>query len=150
VVPFPSVNVLFRQSGKIPDFSAGVTAVLKEKLKTRPTWSPSSLADVSDAEIEENFFNFVAENKPQLLVPSLALNRKPREFMQYALPTENQIMRLVKGEDDSDGEGLALTLEELLAKVDKLTKFKPGSQEKVLEVVHRNCARDEDKYLRWL
>jgi len=132
----------------VPDFKTGVTAVLKTKLKGRPAWSPASLAEVDGSNVEQKFFHSKDAHQANLLVPDFARERAPKDFLKFALPREQDIMRLVKGED-TEGTGLALTLDDLLHKVDKTWGFKPGSKRKTLEIVDRKCALEDGKYLRW-
>ncbi|KAI0032817.1 3-hydroxyisobutyryl-coenzyme A hydrolase [Vararia minispora EC-137] len=135
-------------TGSVPDFKTGVSTVIREKLRTRPAWTPSTLADVPDVDIEKTFFEVAGAKRLQLEYPPFVVDRQPRDPMAYALPTEERIRRLVKGEDKKS-TGTALTLEELLKEVDNLTGFKPGTRDKVLETIDRKCVLDEGVYLRW-
>ncbi|KZV65416.1 3-hydroxyisobutyryl-coenzyme A hydrolase [Peniophora sp. CONT] len=132
-------------SGTNPDFKTGVTAVMITKLKGRPEWSPASLADVSDATVEEYF---TQETAPKLIMPRIEKESKGRDPRKYALPGEELIMKVVKGEHPASPD-TAITVEELLDRFDELTNNKAGVREKVLEVVNRKCTMDGDKFLSW-
>ncbi|KAI0362452.1 3-hydroxyisobutyryl-coenzyme A hydrolase [Trametes cingulata] len=142
-------------SGVTPDFKTGVTAVLVDKIKERPNWSPARLEDVNDSEVLQNFFSkYTPENgtAPKITPPPyLAQLNKVMDPMQYALPTEAEIRSMVDGSHKSSG-ATEITLDELLAKFDKLRKGKAGVREKILEVVQRKCIFEEDKHMdkKWL
>ncbi|KAI0690588.1 3-hydroxyisobutyryl-coenzyme A hydrolase [Cytidiella melzeri] len=141
-----------------PDFATGVSAVLFERIKGRPAWSPATLQEVNDADILGNFFQkFSPENST---APSIALSddshlepSKTGSPMLFALPTEEEIRKLVVGSHNTSG-GTSLTKDELVQKLDRARRGKMGVREKVLEVVSRRCVEEEDKasgtkYLRW-
>lgn len=115
------------------------------KLKGRPEWSPASLSDVSDAAVEEYF---TQETAPKLIMPRMEKDSKTRDPKKYALPAEELIMKVVKGEHPSSPD-TAITVEELLDRFDELTNNKAGVREKVLDVVNRKCKMDGDKFLSW-
>ncbi|RDB21423.1 3-hydroxyisobutyryl-CoA hydrolase, mitochondrial [Hypsizygus marmoreus] len=126
-------------NGASPDFATGVHAVLVEKAKGRPQWSPSELEDVSD-EMVSRFFAPTSPylaSAPTLSIPEhvSAVTSRP---MKYALPTEDEIGSLVRG-SHSAGGGSGISLEELLAKFNDLRQGKMGVKEKVLEVARRKC-----------
>lgn len=144
-----------RQSGVTSDFHTGVTAVLVEKTKARPNWSPARLEDVDDGELLNNFFSkYTPDNDtaPRLTPPSyVAPANKVADPMQFALPSEAEIRSMVDGSHRSSG-ATEITLDELLAKFDGLRAGKSGVREKILEVVQRKCAFEEDKHMdkQWL
>ncbi|KAI8989733.1 3-hydroxyisobutyryl-coenzyme A hydrolase [Trametes punicea] len=142
-------------NGVTPDFKTGVTAVIVDKIKERPNWSPSRLEDVSDSDILQTFFaTYTPENgtAPQITPPAF-LNTANRlmDPMHFALPTEAEIRSMVDGSHKSSG-ATEITLDELLAKFDSLRKGKAGVREKILEVVQRKCAFEADKHMdkKWL
>lgn len=141
--------------GASPDFFTGIRAVIVEKTKERPNWSPATIQEVTP-DIIAKFF----EPKSPFLtdVPSLSL---PAELTsgtisnpwKYALPTEEEIGSLVTGSHASGG-GLAFTLDELLARFEEMRPGKIGVKEKVLEVVQRKCELTDNKdgnrvWLKW-
>ncbi|KAA1469386.1 ClpP/crotonase [Dentipellis sp. KUC8613] len=140
-------------SGATPDFQTGVTTVIVKKIRDeRPEWSPSTLSEVNAAEIEAKFF----KNAPQtsLILPEelQEAHTIPSHFTRFALPTEEEIGKVVKGEHPtSDGE--ALTAEEVVAKFESLRRGKHGVSAKVREVLARRCVAEgkgeEAQYLRW-
>ncbi|THH19469.1 hypothetical protein EW146_g1698 [Bondarzewia mesenterica] len=136
-------------SGVTPDFSTGVRAVLIDKIKTRPAWSPSDLTAVSISTLESQLFQPSAANLhlPERLQ---AEHDSPSHFLRFALPSEEEIGKAVIGDHKSSG-GSALTLDELVTKFEKLRRGKHGVAEKVNEVVKRRCTFQdkEGKYLRW-
>ncbi|KAH9857204.1 3-hydroxyisobutyryl-coenzyme A hydrolase [Lenzites betulinus] len=142
-------------SGVTPDFHTGVTAVLVEKTKERPNWSPARLEDVDDSELLHNFFAKYSPDKetaPRLNPPSyVAQANKIADPMQFALPSESEIRSMVDGSHRSSG-ATEITLDELLAKFDGLRKGKSGVREKILEVVQRKCTFEQDKHMdkQWL
>ena len=71
--------------------------------------------------------------------------------MRYALPTEAEIRSMVDGSHKASG-ATEITLDELLAKFDSLRKGKSGVREKILEVVQRKCAFEDDRHMdkQWL
>ncbi|KAI0636671.1 3-hydroxyisobutyryl-coenzyme A hydrolase [Trametes polyzona] len=142
-------------SGVTPDFNTGVTAVLVEKIKERPNWSPARLEDVNDSEVLENFFSKYTPEKdtaPRITPPSyVAPASKLPDPMQFALPSEAEIRSMVDGSHKASG-ATEITLDELIAKFENLRKGKAGVREKILEVVQRKCAFEEDKHMnkQWL
>ncbi|KAH9950202.1 3-hydroxyisobutyryl-coenzyme A hydrolase [Amylocystis lapponica] len=144
--------------GVTPDFRTGVQAVLVAKAKSRPAWSPASLAEVSDDFVAKEFFSTYSpeqDTAPALQPPAwLAETTKLVNPMLYALPTEEDIGRMVAGSHNQSGS-TQITLEELLAKFAELKKGKEGVREKILDVVARRCTTEGDKrspaqYLKWI
>lgn len=150
-----TVLVLCAQHGASPDFRTGVTAVLIEKNKTRPAWSPNSLEEVQDEFITREFFSTYSPaegTSPKLSPPSFLLSTSKLETpMKFALPSEEEIGQMVDGSHPSSGSTV-LTLEELLGKFDDMKKGKSGVRQKIIEVVERKCTTEEDKHLdkKWL
>jgi 3-hydroxyisobutyryl-CoA hydrolase len=141
---FPSLL----QSGASPDFIAGVTAKLLTKPKANPTWSPAKLEDVAE-DLVARFHQSkqaVGASKVQLH-PTLRNNETPNP-MTYALPTERLIQQLVEGSHISSAS-TAITLPELLSRLQAMKHHKNGIQEKVMDVVHRRIKQDSDGFLTW-
>lgn len=136
-------------SGASPDFVTGVKAVLEEKLKGRPAWSPPTLGEVSRDYIYSNFISpnspYTSQAPPLEFAPSLP---SPRDPMQYCLPTEAEIGLVVRGEHKDSG-AMAMTTAEVAGWfVDKVDK--PGVVLKVLDVLSRKTREKRDGYLQWL
>ncbi|PFH54255.1 hypothetical protein AMATHDRAFT_53149 [Amanita thiersii Skay4041] len=140
-------------NGASTDFSTGVTAVLLEKVKGRPQWSPSTLDEVSP-EIISRFFSsestFLA-SAPKLSIPEHLNSGTPSRFMKYALPTEKEIGSVVRGEHRSGGT-TGIRLDELLSRFEDLRQGKMGVKEKILEVAQRKCqiVDNADNHFVWL
>lgn len=120
-------------SGASSDFKAGITAVLVDKTKGRPAWSPDQINDVTD-EILRRFFassSSYLSAAPTLTPPDFLSNVKQNP-MKFALPTEDAILQFVKARKD-------LPLSDLLTHFDNLHSGKQGVAEKVVEVVKRRC-----------
>ncbi|KAG2146861.1 3-hydroxyisobutyryl-coenzyme A hydrolase [Suillus bovinus] len=123
-------------SGASTDFTTGITAVLVEKTKARPAWSPDQLDKVSDA-IVGRFFETESSylcDVPTLTAPDFLSNGKQNP-MKFALPSEASILEIVKSKA---GKG-PISLSDLLAHFDDLYSGKQGVGEKVVEVVKRSC-----------
>ncbi|KAG1891439.1 3-hydroxyisobutyryl-coenzyme A hydrolase [Suillus subluteus] len=123
-------------SGASTDFTAGITAVLVEKTKGRPVWSPDQLNNVSDA-IVRRFYerdSIYLSAMPTLTPPDFLSNGKQNP-MKFALPSEDAILQIVKSKARQD----PISLSDLLAHFDSLHSGKQGVTEKVVEVVKRSC-----------
>ncbi|TFY76588.1 hypothetical protein EWM64_g7424 [Hericium alpestre] len=135
--------------GASPDFKTGVTSVIIEKKRgVRPAWKPERLGEVQTAHLETKFFT--RDEGLTLMLPQAlqAPHDPPAHFTRFALPTEDEIGAVVRGEHPTSS-GEALTTAELLAKFEDLRRGKHGVAEKVREVVARRCEADEAGYLRW-
>jgi 3-hydroxyisobutyryl-CoA hydrolase len=124
------------QSGASSDFAAGITAVLVEKAKGRPAWSPDQLINVSD-EIVRRFFernSSYLSAVPTLTPPDFLANGEQNP-MKFALPSEDAILQIVKSKLRKD----SMSLSDLLAHFDNLYLGKQGVADKVAEVVKRRC-----------
>ena len=120
--------------------------MLVEKSASRPAWSPASLDQVDAASLEA-FFR-TEETPSALVLPEGLPNTVPPSFLRYGLPPEDELQALVEGSHASSGSG-ALTLQELIAKVEDLRGGKRGVTGKVREVVSRRCVVDRGGYLEW-
>nr|VWO94839.1 Mevalonyl-coenzyme A hydratase sidH (EC (Siderophore biosynthesis protein H) [Ganoderma boninense] len=142
-------------SGDGPDFKTGVAAVLVEKSKDRPLWSPSELKDVQDKDILEKFFSRYspeAGTAPEITPPPyLSKVTELPDPMKFALPTEAEIRSMVDGSHRNSG-ATTITLDELLAMFDRMRGRKAGVREKILEVVDRKCVQEQDKHMdkKWV
>ena len=132
-----------------------MTAVLVEKIKTRPAWSPERLEQVKDSEILDTFFSKFSPEKetaPKLAPPSyLPRATELADPMRFALPTEAEIRAMVDGSHRDSG-ATTITRDELLAKFHRMRKGKAGVREKILEVMQRKCVEEDDKHTdkKWL
>ncbi|CAG8528864.1 9800_t:CDS:2 [Ambispora gerdemannii] len=130
------------------DFAEGVTARLIEK-RDNPSWSPPTLEQISNAEIENFYFKSPAHSDILNLL-------NPRTFLQYphakfGLPTESDIKKVVTGQNRDVGP-LAMTKKEIVDFFLKDRKGKIGTREKVIEVLDRKTrsANDGSEYVRWV
>ncbi|GAA6004938.1 uncharacterized protein JCM10292_002568 [Rhodotorula paludigena] len=146
-----------------PDFKTGVTDLLIKKIKPeeqRPAWQPATLEEVTDAHVQKVFFSSPPpfDNPP---VPQLKLNqaRKARPnalpayrnspHARWALPTERDIEKIVKGEDAGSDE-YAVTRKEVVDRLMRRHNGKVGVVEKVDEVLRRKTVVAEEQTLKWL
>ena len=128
------------KNGATPDFATGVRAVLVQKIKERPQWSPDSLQGVTD-EIVSRFFSPASsftESVPGLEIPKTLAPVTPKPLMKYALPTEEEIGAMVRGSHGAGGT-TTVTLDELIAKFVNLRPQKSGVKAKVIDVAGRKC-----------
>lgn len=140
-------------NGASPDFQTGVTAVLVDKIKSRPKWSPDTLQEIPDEKITEMFFD---SNSPLLSnVPHLSLGpAQTVSTTNYALPSEKEIEMLVVGEHVASDD-MSLNMHELLEKPDRLWRGKHGVREKLREVFRRRCrvveaTKNTESYIEWI
>jgi len=133
-------------SGTSPDFTTGVTAVLIDKSKSRPAWSPSTLAEASQSQIISTFFDHSSPHVSN--APRLQTSRTSAQInlSYYALPSESEIRALIMS--DNGGEN-ALTTEEAIERFERMKKGKRGVRAKVEEVIARQCEKFQGEYLRW-
>lgn len=112
---------------------------------------------MDSSDIEQRFFNkYTPElgTAPALTVPEELQKVQPIHPMRHALPTEEEIGKMVDGSHPSSG-GTAVTRRELYKKFDILRKNKHGLHEKIREVLARKCTEEEDKttgekWLKWI
>jgi 3-hydroxyisobutyryl-CoA hydrolase len=130
-----------------------VTAVLVDKIKGRPKWSPDTLQEIPDEKIIETFFN---TDSPLLSnMPHLSLSAAVTvSTTDYALPSETEIEMVVVGEHVGSDD-MSLNLQELLEKPDRLWRGKHGVREKLREVFQRRCrvveaTKDTESYVQWI
>lgn len=141
------------KNGASPDFITGVTAVLLEKIKGRPAWSPEELSGLTDHDVKQTYFHkespFLA-GKEQLHF--LVDSQPPRPT--YGLPSEEEIEQRVTG-SHADSGGVSLNLEELIQQCEMSRPGKHGVREKVLDVVQRRCkdipaTSNTEAHLQWV
>lgn len=143
------------QSGASPDFRTGVTAVLVDKIKTRPAWSPETLDAIPYKRVIESFFDpespFLSK-RPKLSLTIDEHQTASENPMKYALPSEREIEDVIRG-NHSTSSGMGHSLDALIAKFDGLRSSKRGVEEKIREVTSRRCTvvMSPDGYheLRW-
>ena len=140
------------QNGASPDFATGVNAVLS-KTPGRPDWQPSTLSDVSEKSVIQDFFapsSKYLTSKPEFY-PTAGFD-KPKHPMRYGLPSQESIMLYVTQDTPGSG-GLAVTRDQVLQYFEQQTKSKGGVRDKVVEVLDRMCEQETNKdgkgWLRW-
>ncbi|KAI9331143.1 ClpP/crotonase-like domain-containing protein [Pilaira anomala] len=129
------------------DFKEGVTAKLVRKDTAQ--WKPSSLKDVDDSKIKQQYFD-----SPSPLRLELLSNRdfKMYPHRKYMLPSEEDIKRVVTGES-ADVGNYALNRQQVIEHLVRERHGKQGLKQKVLEVLDRKTIenqKDEDKSLKWV
>ncbi|GBB93781.1 hypothetical protein RclHR1_02230007 [Rhizophagus clarus] len=127
------------------DLIEGVTALLVDKRE--PKWNPSKLDDISDDEIEK--FYFESSEKHHLnLLNIRSFENYP--YSRFALPTEEEIQKVVTGETPDAGS-VSMTQQEVVDFFLKDRKAKIGVREKVLEVLNRKTTQiDGQEGLKWV
>lgn len=142
------------------DFITGVSAVLVDRIKTRPEWQPSSITDssLSPKSIDSSFFNPESkhhQSMPQLEfkpVSSLTTGKDTTwgRFREYGLPSEQLLRDLVEGSAPGSG-AFALREQELIDRVldGHAPERKAEFEKRVKAVVSTHCEQDKEGYLRW-
>jgi 3-hydroxyisobutyryl-CoA hydrolase len=142
------------------DFITGVSAVLVDRIKTRPEWNPSSITDpsLSAKSIEKNYFNPSSphhKSMPKLdfkPVSSLTDGKDTTwdKFRQYGLPSEQRLRDLVEGSAPGSG-AFALKEEELIDRIldGHAVERREEFQARVKSVVATHCEKDSEGYLKW-
>ncbi|OBZ69256.1 3-hydroxyisobutyryl-CoA hydrolase, mitochondrial [Grifola frondosa] len=129
--------------GESPDFLTGVSAVLVDKIKTRPAWSPDKLEDVNDSEVLKKFFSTYTPaegNAPTITPPDYLGDRNELvDPMQYALPTEDEIRKMVDGSHLRSG-ATEITLEELVAKFEDMRRGSTECERKFWRLFSANVS----------
>ncbi len=124
-----------------PDFTEGVTAKLINKPPTQPKWSPASLADMTDAKVDE-FFKMEGLERLPLLNPSAEYDYREYPFAHLALPSEGEIERVVRM-----GE---MTRAEVVQHFEHQRDGKLGVRAKVNEVLRRKTTVNEAEKCAWI
>lgn len=121
-----------------PDFGSGVSARLIHKPPTKPTWNPPSLQGVTREDVNK-FFNHEGE------FPMKLRNEQERDYREYpfrmGLVREDEIRGVVQ----QGGQ----KAQKVIAKFFDEGGRRPGTREKVEEVLARNCDQDEEGCLIW-
>ncbi|KAM0751626.1 ClpP/crotonase [Meredithblackwellia eburnea MCA 4105] len=137
------------------DFRTGVTHTLIDKSPGRAAWSPSTLAEVTDASIQSIFFSspppFTHPAVPTLTYSNSASLRPPYKsypHAKFSLPSEKEIRDFITGEAKGSGDHV-LTRADLINRLTKARGHKGGLKEKVDEVIKRRCQVSDDGYLKW-
>ncbi|KAG9128514.1 hypothetical protein FRC07_005881 [Ceratobasidium sp. 392] len=121
-------------TGASSDFVTGVNALLVEKSKDRPAWSPATLNE-TPPDVIKHFFD---QNSPYVArAPRLKLDRSsPPEdkATRYALPNESVIKAAIKGSLPGSGS-FALTPAELVASFERKYGQKIGLRQKIEEII---------------
>ncbi len=150
----------------------GIKALLIDKPKKAPEWSPSTLDDpkISESTILKEWYNressSLLKNAPMMTgnpsTEEIKAKRFTNMFREWGLPSENTIKKYVDGTAKTSG-AFALTAKELEDRcINEMTqrmgtgvqdqgRLLIGLREKVAEVVQRKCkVRDgQEGYLQW-
>ncbi|KAM3422986.1 hypothetical protein BST61_g464 [Cercospora zeina] len=115
-----------------PDFVEGVTALLVDKPKRTPKWSPESLEKVSDADVK-SFFN----HRSQFDLLGTEAGGTGEDYKEYphawiGLPTEYEVQGMVRGH----------TREQIIENCFRRFNGKQGVKEKVTEILNRKTSDD--------
>lgn len=125
-----------------PDFIEGVTALLVDKPKRTPNWTPATLEEVSDQDVEA-FFDFNSPSTFELLDQDAGGNGKDYKSYPHAyigLPRESEIQNAVFENK---------TKQEIVDLFIKKTEGKQGVKEKVEEILSRKTTVDGNGKLGW-
>lgn len=127
--------------------------MIVEKSKDRPKWEPSTLAAVTLEDIHNKFFPSHKRSNYESLrahIPTSlhSLAHTLPKPSRFALPTEDEISRLVQGSHEASGS-TALTVQELVERLEKQKHGKHGVVAKVMETITRKCEEDDDGYISW-
>ena len=111
------------------DFVEGVTALLVDKPKRTPNWSPDSLEKVSQSDVD-GFFNHTTDFE-LLSEEAGSTGADWKEYPHsFGLPTEIEVQNTVRG----------YTREQVLEQFLKKTNGKQGVKEKVSEILDRKTS----------
>jgi 3-hydroxyisobutyryl-CoA hydrolase len=125
-----------------PDFIEGVTALLVDKPKRTPQWTPATLEEVSEEDVNA-FFDFDASSSFELLDQSAGGHGEDYKVYPHAwigLPSEVQVRNFVL-----EGKSKQQILEHFV----KQSEGKQGVKEKVEEILLRKTTEDEQGKLGW-
>jgi 3-hydroxyisobutyryl-CoA hydrolase len=137
-------HVLAAKFMEHPDFVEGVSSRLINKPPTKPEWKPSTLAEVSEADVDEFFRTPSPEEALPLVEPHAgALDQKYTEYPHavFALPGESDIEKVVRS---YGRQGSKSAIDEVV----KRWNHKAGVKEKVQEVIARKT-RTDGKGIAW-
>lgn len=124
-----------------PDFNSGVSARLIDKPPTAPVWSPPSLEEVSDADVDGMFEKAEGASKLELLRPNGLGNFDAYEHAM-GLPREEEVEKVVR----EGGRGAKAVVKYFLRAKNERT----GIREKIEEVLARKCGKNAEGELFWL
>lgn len=123
-----------------PDFIEGVTALLVDKPKRTPNWSPATLDQVSDKDVE-SFFTY--QTDLDLLSKDAGSSEKNYKEYPHAwigLPKEIEVAEAFQQFNSRD---------QIIDHFVKKTNGKQGVKEKVNEILDRKTYRDEAGRMGW-
>ncbi|KAI5287659.1 hypothetical protein KEM54_005840, partial [Ascosphaera aggregata] len=121
------------------DFVNGVCALLVDKTGA-PKWSPTTIEQVADADVDKFFDVPDSQNMMQLLKPGVDYDEYPHK--RFALPSEEDIKKVVIETD--------LTKEEIVKHFWNARARKPGVRNKVAEVLDRKTTAGVRGRLEWI
>lgn len=117
----------------------------------RAKWSPASISDIKQDHIRRTFFSSGSNSKATVSLPALPKGTKSYKsypHAMFALPTEDIIGRVVKG-DVKDSGSFAVTEKEVFEWFEREWNDKIGVREKVAEVLKRKTQVATDGTLQW-
>ncbi|KAK5115815.1 hypothetical protein LTR85_009409 [Meristemomyces frigidus] len=122
-----------------PDFVEGVSALLINKPKTIPNWSPASLDQVSEADVDA-FFN--GEPTLELLNTAQDETNVYREYPHawVGLPRESEVLSSIARGN--------MTAAQVVERFVERTRGKQGVREKVEEILARRTVAGKDGVVR--
>lgn len=131
----------------------GVRHLLVEKKKDKAPWSPQSIEDVKDGDIERKFFDHLPDRLKEGETPRLNLMIHRERFYQYphriySLPGKEDVREIVTGEHRSSGS-FAMSPEEVIKIAMKDRSGKKGIAQKIRRVLRYCCTENEDGLLSW-
>lgn len=120
-----------------PDFIEGVSALLINKPKTTPHWSPATLEEVSDSTVDA----FFADEPTLELLQSPGTQAGGESYQDYphawvGLPREREVLSVVARRP--------ATREQIVEQFVQRTRGKQGVREKVEEVLARRTVKGPD------
>ncbi|KAG9065287.1 hypothetical protein KI688_002611 [Linnemannia hyalina] len=142
---FRMEHQLARQFLHGSDFAEGVRALLIEKTLD-PKWKPATIEEVDREQMLGQYFRNQAP-KALSLSSSATWNEYP--YSRYALPSEDEIRKIVLGQSAGSGP-LQLTSEEVADVCVKKSGGKIGVREKVMEVLSRKVTKGTEGELKWI
>ncbi|KAF9923815.1 hypothetical protein FBU30_006127 [Linnemannia zychae] len=142
---FRMEHQLARQFLHGTDFPEGVRALLIEKT-LNPKWQPATIEEVDREQILGQYFRNQA---PKALSLSNSQTYRQYPYTRYALPSEEEIRQIVRGESQGSGP-LQLTADEVADVCVKKSGGKIGVREKVMEVLSRKVTKGPEGELKWI
>ncbi|KAF2767631.1 mitochondrial 3-hydroxyisobutyryl-CoA hydrolase [Teratosphaeria nubilosa] len=135
---FRKEHVIASKFMEHPDFIEGVSALLINKPKTTPNWSPPSIPEVSEKVMDEFF-----APEPTLQLLNTGANAAYRDYPHAwtSLPSDLQVQGVVQRSRSSRQK----VVEDFVQRYNG----KQGVKEKVEDIVHRKCVLGSDGALAW-